>query len=259
MSGGVVLMYHIVDEPRNTKERRFCCRPADFRRQMRYLRRSRYRVVSVGELLKAIETGVPEPRDMVAVTFDDGFACLVKHALPLLTEYKIPATAFVVSYRVGGTNEWMSKRGFPERNLITHGDLLALAEAGLTIGSHTCTHPRMTEVEETIQQRELLESKLTLEDILGRPVEYFAYPYGDYDDAVRDRVEAVGYRAACSTRAGFNRHGEDPFALRRIEVYGTDSFAQFRNKILFGANDMPWTFPLKYYASRAASRFRTRQ
>ncbi len=55
--------------------------------------------------------------------------------------------------------------------------------------------------------------------------------------AVRELVAGAGYRAACSTRSGFNRAGEDPFLLRRIDVFGTDQLWQFRQKLNFGTNE----------------------
>jgi len=67
--------------------------------------------------------------------------------------------------------------------------------------------------------------------VLGRPVEFFAYPYGLFDANVREMVANAGYGAACSTRSGFNRPGEDVFLLRRIDVFGTDRLWQFRQKL----------------------------
>ena len=92
---------------------------------------------------------------------------------------------------------------------------------------------------------------------LGKEVRHFAYPYGLFNDAVRDAVIAAGYRAACSTRSGFNRPGEDPYLLRRIDVFGTDRLWQFRQKLRFGSNESSRLYALRYYASRLRSRMQS--
>jgi peptidoglycan/xylan/chitin deacetylase (PgdA/CDA1 family) len=205
-------------------------------------------------MLDALAGGDGQSQDLVAVTFDDGFECMLRNAYPVLQEFNIPSTLFVLSDRLGASNDWMHPRGFPRRSLLSRTDVLELAGGGVTIGSHTCTHPRLTALGPDQQMAELSDSKNRLQDMLGRAVDYFAYPYGDYDDEVRGRVEAAGYRAACSTRAGFNRVDVDRFRLRRLEVYGTDKLWAFRNKIRFGTNEMDRLFPLRYYASRIGDR-----
>jgi hypothetical protein len=87
-------------------------------------------------------------------------------------------------------------------------------------------------------------------------VAHFAYPFGLFDERAVEAVEGAGYRTACSTRAGFNRHDEDRFLLRRIDVYGGDSLRRFRQKMRFGTNDASLTYPFRYYARRLGERMR---
>src|SRR5690242_2507100 len=115
----LVLMYHIVAEPRSSAEARYCCAPVRFDAQMRHLRDGEIELVSLDAIEAAIEGRAPWPEEGVAVTFDDGFADTFANALPVLERYRIPATMFAVSDRVGDTNRWMSERGFPERQLMS--------------------------------------------------------------------------------------------------------------------------------------------
>jgi peptidoglycan/xylan/chitin deacetylase (PgdA/CDA1 family) len=101
---------------------------------------------------------------------------------------------------------------------------------------------------------EIAGSKAELEDLLGQEVAYFAYPFGQYTPAGRDRVEQAGYRAACSTRSGFNNSEVDRYQLRRIEVFGSDTPWRFRQKLEYGRNESGLLFPLQYYAGRLRSR-----
>ena len=254
MSGALILMYHIIDEPRASQEAKYCCRPRNFDKQMQYLRAAGFRVTALDTLLAALEEGDETQENMVAVTFDDGFVCAYDAALPVLLRHEIPATMFIPSDRVGKSNDWMRSHATAPRAILSVSQLRDLDRAGITVGSHTRTHPRLTEIGAVRVADELRGSKAALEQILGKRVDYFAYPFGLCNNAVRDEVERAGYRAACSTRSGFNRKTVDRFLLRRIEVYGSDTIPGFRRKLKFGANDVSPFYPLRYYAGRLAAR-----
>ena len=119
MSRVIILMYHIIAEPRSAQEFRYCCTPANFEAQMRHLSEAGHRLLSLGEVADAFDGRSPWPDGGVAVTFDDGFAETYANALPVLTRYGIPATMFALADRAGATNDWMSNRGFPERQLMS--------------------------------------------------------------------------------------------------------------------------------------------
>jgi peptidoglycan/xylan/chitin deacetylase (PgdA/CDA1 family) len=254
MSVALILMYHQVDCPRSEQERRFCTPPDEFARQMAWLRRAGYRSVGLDDIREHVAGERPLSGNAVHITFDDGFAGVLDHALPTLEDNGQQATLFALSGRTGATNDWMSQRNFPRRALLSAEQLRLLADAGVTIGSHTRTHARLTELPPRDASAEIAASKAELEDVLGRPVEFFAYPYGLFDANVREMVANAGYGAACSTRSGFNRPGEDVFLLRRIDVFGTDRLWQFRQKLQFGTNESSRLMPLAYYGQRVAAR-----
>lgn len=254
MKQTVILMYHIVAEPLSGQEARFCCTPRRFEAQMRHLRSAGMRLLTLDEIADALDGRAEWPNEGVAVTFDDGFADTFANALPVLARYRIPATMFALSDRIGAGNDWMSARGFPARRLMSAAELKEMAAAGITIGSHTRTHPRLPELDPEQKQDEIRGSRTRLEDLLGRRVDHFAYPYGLFDEGARRAIEAAGYRSACSVRSGFNGPGADRFLLRRVEVFGGDTLWQFRQKLKFGANRVSRLYPLRYYAGRIASR-----
>jgi peptidoglycan/xylan/chitin deacetylase (PgdA/CDA1 family) len=130
-----------------------------------------------------------------------------------------------------------------------------LEKLGFTIGSHSRTHARLTEVDTERAEDEATASKAALEDMLGKEVRHFAYPYGLVNETVRTMVGQAGYRSACSTVPGFNRAGQDPYMLRRIDVFGTDHLWQFRQKLRFGMNEATRLYPVTYYARRIGARF----
>lgn len=254
MSRALILMYHLVDTPRSDQEQRFCTTPDDFSRQMAHLAESGYTALSMAQLCDCMESKAPIPDKSFHITFDDGFTCVLDHAAPILQRHNFPATMFALSDRLGSSNDWMTGRGFPERTILSANGLHALEDAGFSIGSHTRTHARLPDISIEEAKDEIRSSKARLEDSLGNPVDYFAYPFGKFSDPVRDLVAGAGYRAACSTRSGFNRPGEDPYLLRRIDVFGTDRLWQFRQKLKFGINEASRSYPLRYLGRRVMAR-----
>ena len=252
----LVLMYHIIAEPLSAQEARYCCVPRRFEAQMRHLRDSGVRLLALEELADAFDGHGQWPDIGVAVTFDDGFADTFTNALPVLVRHRIPATMFAVVDRAGASNDWMSDRGYPSRRLMSESELREMGGAGIAIGSHTLTHPRLPELDAAAKRDEIRGSKARLEDVIGRGVTAFAYPYGLFDDDARLAVEEAGYRVGCSTRSGFNGPDVDRYLLRRVEIYGRDNLWQFRQKLKFGANEVSNFYPLRYYAGRILARLR---
>ena len=140
--------------------------------------------------------------------------------------------------------------------MLSIEQLNELLKAGVVIGSHTRAHPKLSEISNNTEQlyQEVGASKIELENILDIPINHFAYPYGLYNDDVVESVKQSGYLTACSTRSGFNRLNIDRFLLRRIEVYGSDSLWQFKQKMMFGSNEMSGLFLIKYWWFRAKSK-----
>jgi peptidoglycan/xylan/chitin deacetylase (PgdA/CDA1 family) len=88
--------------------------------------------------------------------------------------------------------------------------------AGQQIGSHSLSHPNLRKIPLTQAREEIVASRKRLEDMFGLAVEHFCYPYGSYNEAIRDLVGEAGYRTACTVRFGVNRNGVSPFELNRV-------------------------------------------
>ena len=148
----------------------------------------------------------------------------------------------------------MRTQGWPVRRLMTREELRAAQSAGIAVGCHSATHPRLTDLSDTELQHEVASARIQLADILGEEVRYFAYPYGAHGKREQEAVIKAGYEAACSTRCGYNNVQSDLFSLRRIDVYGTDTLRQFRLKLEFGANRVSRLDIARYYATRLGHR-----
>jgi peptidoglycan/xylan/chitin deacetylase (PgdA/CDA1 family) len=110
---------------------------------------------------------------------------------------------------------------------MTQQEVRALVTDGLvSIGAHTVTHPLLSKLEKTACHREISESKLACEALIGAPVAGFAYPYGDLDSQAREAVIAAGFGFACSTKHAPASATSDVLTLPRIQVlnWGGDAF-----------------------------------
>src|SRR4029079_15890144 len=142
-----ILTYHSVDETGSV----ISIGERSFRRHVAWLAERRARVVPLDEI-----ASVPDDDDAVAITFDDGLASFGRIAAPLLLEHGLPVTLFVVTDAVGSSNVWRGRQdgGTPAQSLTASGRLGALHEAGVRLGAHTCTHPRLTSLAGDAVERE---------------------------------------------------------------------------------------------------------
>jgi peptidoglycan/xylan/chitin deacetylase (PgdA/CDA1 family) len=235
-----ILAYHWVDPDPGRTLRRWGLTPQAFEAQMTTLAEGGYQVLTLGEALEATQGLRLAPRRSVVLTFDDGYRGLLEHAVPVLERFGFSATFFLVSDRVGGSNTWDARHGDPPRPLLDWREAAMLLGLGMEVGSHSRTHPFLTRLPESQLQDEILGSKRTIEDRLGVPVRFFCYPHGLHDDRCLRLVEGAGYAGACSTLAGANGPGSDPFRLHRTEISFHDTAWSFSFKVRTGFGLRDW-------------------
>jgi len=211
--GAVVLCYHSVRD--HERER--------FAKQMRMIGR---RGIAIDRINAAAAWGRPR----VVVTFDDAFECLIENALPALEASGVPASVFAVTEASGKRPLWTMPAEHPEKDLaiMSDGQLRQIdARPSVRVGSHTLTHPRLSELPDDALRRELVGSKARLEDLLGREVDDLAYPHGDHSERVDAAAEAAGYRRLLTLEPRVER-GERGRPLGRFIMDPGASALEFR-------------------------------
>ena len=251
-----VLMYHRVGEARNSWEARFAISPERFAEHMRALAKAGFQAVSVDALYRWLDGSENVPENSFVLTFDDGFKGVYDYAFPVLKELGWPFTVFMVSSLIGGQDEWTrhsnpDKRSFP---LLAVDEIKEMQARNCSFQSHTRSHPKLPTLDDEQLADELEKSREDLSELLGCDIDYFAYPYGLVDARVEKACREAGYRAAFSTRSGFNRGDVNPFLIRRLEVYGTDTPAMLMRKVKLGCNEGTLGYMAQYYWSRVTSR-----
>ena len=215
-----VLMYHKVSPGKKEKYR---ISPERFTNQMEYLSKKGYQTISPDELLGVVRKRRILLEKSVLITFDDGYKDNFTYAYPILKEYNFKATIFLVTQYMGKKSEW-SKR---EEETLSWEEIEEMKEEGFSFGSHTHTHPNLLELSRDKVLSEIRDSKRILEERLGGPTKFIAYPYGKVNSQIRDMVKEAGYLGAFSTLPGKNAKNEDPFLLRRILIRGYDTKPHF--------------------------------
>jgi peptidoglycan/xylan/chitin deacetylase (PgdA/CDA1 family) len=214
----LVLCYHAVSDG---WEHALAVTPRAFGRQLRSLLRRGYRPLTADHLLEG-------PRRGLHVTFDDAYRSVLG-ALPTLRRLELPATIFVATgfADAGGrpldVPELAAAAAAQPDELATMSwdELRAVAQDGAEIGSHTVSHAHLPRLSDAELDRELADSRARVEDELGRPCRFLAYPYGEHDARVQEAVLRAGYEAAFALAAGASR--ANPHALPRIDLYRRDS------------------------------------
>lgn len=251
-----VLMYHRVDDPKNAWEARYGITPGDFRRHMDALARAGYRGVPIDALVDWLEGGPALPDGAIVITFDDGFRSVREHAQPALAELGWPFTIFLVSGLIGGKDHWTraSNPAGVTYPLLDAQEIREMQAQGVSFQSHTREHLSLPTLDDATLREQLAGSRQELAQLLGHEVAYVAYPFGHVDPRVEAATRAAGYRAAFSTRSGFNRRDVERFLIRRIDVFGTDTPAMLLRKVRLGTNDGSLGHAARYYLKRLGSR-----
>jgi peptidoglycan/xylan/chitin deacetylase (PgdA/CDA1 family) len=191
----LVLCYHAVSERWPAE---LSVTPAALEQQVRFLLERGYRGATFQEAVFG-----PPARRTVAVTFDDAFRSVYELARPILSRLGVPATLFVPTRMIDrepmawpGIDRWLGGPHESELTGMSWGQIQELDAAGWEIGSHTRSHPRLTQLDEASLAEELAGSRRDCEQRLGKPCLSLAYPYGDFDSRVIVAAAAAGYRAA---------------------------------------------------------------
>jgi peptidoglycan/xylan/chitin deacetylase (PgdA/CDA1 family) len=187
-----IWMYHSVEDV-DDDPFQITVSPARFDRQLDWLAARGLRGVGVAELLAARQAG--QDRGLVGLTFDDGYADFATWVVPALLRRGFAATVFMVAGEIGGQNGWDTG---PRRSLMTDKQLRWVAEQGMEVGSHGLRHLDMPQVGDEALQRELRDSRAILQDVTGRDIGGFAYPYGHVSAREVEAVRAAGYDYGCA-------------------------------------------------------------
>ncbi len=194
-----------------------------FEFQIRFLLRKGYEPVSLRQYVREKDSG-----KVFCITFDDGFADNFLVAFPIMKKYGIKPTIFLIAHSIGTEKIHEKYKDREKDRYLKWKEVQDMLKAGVDFGSHTLTHPKLTELSRKDAWNEIFGSKKFIEKNIGQRIDFFCYPYGIQNEKVREAVKNAGYLGAVIT----NWKGKhDLYSLPRIGVYGHNSLFAFRVKL----------------------------
>ena len=207
-----ILCYHRFS---NTCKSNLCISERTFIKQLEYLKNNGYHTIHLSQLLEFLQYKTAIPSKSVIITLDDGYRSIYEFAYPLLKRYGYTATLFIYTDFIEASS-----------NALTWQHLRELKAAGFEIGSHSISHADLTkklpsENNQMFQSRitkELINSKKILDRKLNQDTQFFAYPYGSYNQEILDLFPKIGYKLGLTIRHGGNSFFANPLTLKRSQI-----------------------------------------
>jgi len=227
-----ILTYHRLN---NNRADSLSVYPTDFDAQMGYLQHNGYNVISFDDFYRHVQKQIELPDHSVIIATHDGYRDNYAYGFPVLRQHGFPATIFLTTGSIGGTL-------FGEQ-MLSWQHVCEMSNWGISFGAHSVTHPFLTKLPLAKAKAEIEESKLVIENILGKEVNYFCYPFGDFNEPIKNIVQECGYLGACSILPGANTLRTDPFALMTTEIIAKGTLFDFE-KTLAGAYDL-WSWGIQ--------------
>lgn len=216
-----VLTYHHISRTRASK---MAVPVTSFELQMAYLRRNRYQVIPLRQLIDFLEFKGQVPERAVVITFDDGWASTYRLAYPILRRYGYQATLFLSTDVIGSSRRALTWKQARE---------LAASET-FDVQCHTKSHRNLKmQPEEDFRgymamlQRELRDSRALVKRKTGKECQFLAYPYGATNHLVVAMAQKFGYRAAFTVDRGANPFFVSNYRILRSMIFGDYDLQQF--------------------------------
>lgn len=201
-----ILLYHRVGPEVDD----YTVTTARFEEDMKILRWEGFNALSLEQVKQHLQNAdFPLPDKPIIITFDDGYLDNYTNVFPVLQKYAMKASFYIITGMVGIENR------------LTSAHIREMQAAGMDFGSHTVTHRFLADLTTKEAEVELTQSKYDLEQILGKTVDFIAYPGGAYNpDTIRIASEA-GYIGGLSTHYGLAKFNL-PFEIKRIPIFHYD-------------------------------------
>lgn len=225
-----VLMYHNVTDALQPSYRSI--RVKDFRDQMLYLKKE-CEVLAIEDLISMYRSGnvidkSRKPR--VVITMDDGYRDNYTHAFPVLKEFGLPATLFIVTDDI----HWsMNADEGPKRTHLSLREMKEMRKHGITFCSHTQSHPDLSRIGYEEQKKQILNGMRQLYDCFPDPevLQAFAYPFGEYNYFTLEILKELKFKVGLTVWHDLNGQFEDPLRLKRLTGDGRNSIVKFAGQL----------------------------
>ena len=216
-----ILSYHKIGAGPGGWDTWYYVSEAIFEKQLAWLRDNGWQAIDCAAFLRGLCEPESLPERGLLLTFDDGYRTMRTAAMPILQRFATPAIVFVPTAFIGGMNAFDAGNE-PDEPIAGWDDLRALEQGGVSVQSHTVSHPSFSKLTSAQMEEELRASKLALETGLRKRVDVFAFPYGDggtNPEQTTELLRKTGYAAACLYGGGpVTLPASDHYRLTRLAM-----------------------------------------
>ncbi|MCK5146683.1 polysaccharide deacetylase family protein [bacterium] len=242
-----ILLYHHVDSDVARISDPYCVSARRFRWQMEYLALHGYTSIDLNTAAR-IQSGEHFEGKPVIITFDDGYTNNYSIAFPILQELGLAATIFLLPDYCG--------KFAPESGdaMLNWQQIAEMSRYDVDFQSHGMSHTTLLGKNPALIYKEAIESKKMLSDQLAKQIDFFAYPFGQYDNVVQSQIQAAGYIGACGGTPMLDGSWPDDYAIGRTEIFESDRHLHFGFKVKRGYD---YQLYLRKLGGRVKRRFRS--
>ena len=216
-----ILSYHKIGAGPGGWDTWYYLPEAVFEKQLTWLRENGWQAIDCTAFLRGLRDPESLPARSLLVTFDDGYRTMRTVAMPILQRLAVPGVVFMPTAFIGGMNTFDAGNE-PDEPMAGWDDLRALEQGAVSVQSHAVNHPAFSSLTPVQMEEELRNSKIALEKGLGKPVDVFAFPYGDSgtdSESTTELLRKTGYKAACLYGGGpVPWPAPDPYRLTRLAM-----------------------------------------
>ncbi|MDR5586272.1 polysaccharide deacetylase family protein [Clostridium aquiflavi] len=177
-----------------------------FRTHLQAIKDAGYTTITLHELYDYLYNGAKIPKKSVVITLDDGYKDNYTNAFPILKEFSMNATMFIIGNYLDGDV------------YLLPSQVKEMSDYGIDIEGHTLTHRELSTLNYDEQLKEVKESKTKLENITGKNINFIAYPSGSYNDETLKAVKEAGYSMAFTVKKGQAHKGDNQYEINRVLV-----------------------------------------
>lgn len=222
-----ILMYHQIRDLPHEPDRSaftFSVEPAEFACQLEYLASHGFHTITLDQLDRHLRLGKPLPSKPVILTFDDGWSSALDAACALKARGMVGVFFVCPDLLSPG----------PGQRYLSWADVQRMSDMGMSIQSHTLTHPHLPGVTDATLIRELADSRERLEAAVGRPITSIAYPFGEFDDRIVIAAMAAGYTVGVGTEPRTTHTLAQEMHFGRINMHYFLDLHEFERILLRG-------------------------
>lgn len=223
----IAMLHYISDDPAHESLNAYCIKRKAFLQLLNYIESNNYETITFADISTDKNTLRTSSKKII-LTFDDCPRHLFDFAIPEMIKRKMKGSFYMPTAHMGQYNSWDADKGAARVDLMNEAEVKELDRLGMEVGAHSHHHTQLKEITDSVKvTEEITLCKHILEDIIGKPVYSFAFPFASIPGNYKQILSQAGYQYGLSIYQKF----ESRWALRRFGYYDIDTEKSLHRKL----------------------------